>query len=67
MLDQAIIDLVGSAPGALNTLVELANALNNDANFASSITNALALKAPLANPVFSGFVTLGGNFAIAQK
>ena len=46
-LDQAIIDLVGGAPGALNTLIELANALNNDANFASNVTNSLATKAPI--------------------
>lgn len=44
-IDQAIINLVGGAPGALNTLIELASALNNDANFASTITNQLALKA----------------------
>ena len=44
MIDQAIIDLVGGAPGALNTLIELASALNNDANFASTIANQLAGK-----------------------
>ena len=44
MLDQAIIDLVGGASGALNTLIELANALNNDANFGATVTNALATK-----------------------
>ncbi len=44
MIDQTIIDLVGGAPGALNTLMELASALNNDANFSATITNALATK-----------------------
>lgn len=44
MLDQAIIDLVGGAPGALNTLIELASALNNDTNFGATVTNALATK-----------------------
>jgi hypothetical protein len=63
MIDQAIIDLVGGAPGALNTLIELASALNNDSNFAATITNQLATKAPIANPVFTGFVALGGNVA----
>jgi len=67
MLDQAIIDLVGGAPGALNTLIELAAALNNDANFAATITNQLTLKAPLASPTFSGFTTLGDNVAIKKK
>ncbi|MEG4572649.1 hypothetical protein QUA56_08085 [Microcoleus sp. N3A4] len=42
MIDQAIIDLAGGAPGAMNTLVELAAALNNDANFASTIASNLA-------------------------
>ncbi|GEM_PF-2345253 len=36
--------IVGSAPGALDTLQELATALSNDANFATTITNALANK-----------------------
>jgi len=67
MLDQAIIDLVGGAPGALNTLIELASALNNDANFSATVTNALALKAPLSSPVFTGFTTLGDNVAIKCK
>jgi len=35
---------VGAAPGALNTLDELAAALSDDANFASSVTTALAGK-----------------------
>ncbi|MEG4032077.1 MULTISPECIES: hypothetical protein [unclassified Microcoleus] len=61
MIDQAIVDLAGGAPGALNTLIELAAALNNDANFASNVTNALALKAPINSPVFTGFTTLGDN------
>ena len=40
----AINALVNSAPGALDTLQELANALGNDANFASTITASLATK-----------------------
>lgn len=52
---KAAIDAVlNGAPGALDTLVELATALGNDANFATTITNALALKAPLASPTFTG-------------
>ena len=41
---QAIVALVNSAPGALDTLQELAAALGNDANFAATVTNALAGK-----------------------
>ena len=41
----AIAGLVNAAPGALDTLKELATALGNDASFATTVTNALALKA----------------------
>lgn len=60
MLDQAIIDLVGGAPGALNTLKELASALNNNASFAADIINLLSEKAPLSNPIFTGTVATNG-------
>lgn len=50
----AIAALVASSPAALDTLNELAAALGNDANFAATITNALALKAPLASPALTG-------------
>jgi len=39
-----IANLVASAPAALDTLNELANALGNDASFSTSITNSLANK-----------------------
>ncbi|RWZ95903.1 phage tail protein [Escherichia coli] len=42
----AIAALVDSSPDALNTLNELAAALGNDPNFATSMTNALAGKQP---------------------
>lgn len=50
----AIAALVASSPAALDTLNELAAALGNDANFAATVTNALALKAPLASPGLTG-------------
>ena len=50
----AIAALVASSPAALDTLNELAAALGNDANFAATVTNALALKAPLASPALTG-------------
>jgi plastocyanin len=40
----AVTYLVDSAPGALDTLNELAAALNDDANFSTTITNSLATK-----------------------
>jgi hypothetical protein len=54
----AVSNLVASAPAALDTLNELATALGNDASFSTTVTNALAAKAPLASPTFTGTVTL---------
>ena len=42
--DTAIANLVDSSPGALNTLNELAAAINDDASFSTTMTNALAGK-----------------------
>jgi hypothetical protein len=50
----SISSLVAAAPGALDTLDELAAALGDDANFATTVTNALAGKAPIASPTFTG-------------
>ena len=58
--DTAISNLVDSAPGALDTLNELAAALGDDANFSTTVTNSIALKAPLASPTFTGTVTADG-------
>ena len=56
-VDTNISAVVGAAPVLLNTLVELSAALNNDANYATTITNALAAKAPINNPTFTGTVS----------
>lgn len=53
----AIAALVNSSPAALDTLNELAVALGNDPNFATTMANALALKAPLASPALTGAPT----------
>jgi hypothetical protein len=54
----SINNLINAAPGALNTLDELAAALGDDENFATTITSSIALKAPLASPTFTGTVIL---------
>jgi len=60
-LAQAKVDaLIDSAPAALDTLNELAAALNDDASFSTTVTNSLALKAPLAAPAFTGNATFAG-------
>jgi hypothetical protein len=53
--------VIASAPGALDTLDELAAALGDDANFASTVTTSLGLKAPLASPTFTGTVTVAAS------
>src|SRR5210317_667108 len=53
----AIANLADSAPETLNTLNELAAALGDDANFSTTVTNSIALKAPLASPTFTGDAT----------
>ncbi|RCG79264.1 phage tail-collar fiber family protein [Enterobacter hormaechei] len=49
----ALAGLVGSSPAALDTLNELAAALGNDPNFATTMTNALAGKQPLDSTLTS--------------
>ena len=44
-VDGAIADLVNGAPGAMDTLNELANALGDDANFSTTVTNSIAVNA----------------------
>jgi hypothetical protein len=60
-VDGAISSLIADAPGALDTLNELAAALGDDANFATTVTAAIALKAPLASPAFTGNGTIDGH------
>ena len=43
-VDAEVSGLVASAPGALNTLNELAAAIGDDANFSTTITNSIASK-----------------------
>lgn len=56
-IDAAVSALVSAAPGTLDTLNELAAALGDDPAFATTITNALASKAPLNSPAFTGTPT----------
>jgi hypothetical protein len=53
----AINNLIDGAPAALNTLNELAAAINDDASYASTITTSLGTKAPIESPTFTGTVS----------
>jgi trimeric autotransporter adhesin len=59
--DTQITNLIASAPGALDTLDELAAALGDDASFATTVTNSLAAKLPLAGGTMSGALAMGTN------
>ncbi|HDK1876202.1 TPA: phage tail protein [Escherichia coli] len=53
----AITALINGAPATLDTLKEIAAAINNDPKFTTTINNALALKAPLSSPALTGTPT----------
>lgn len=55
-IDAVRTSIVDSAPAALDTLNELAAALNDDASFSTTVTNSIASKAPLNSPSFTGTV-----------
>ena len=63
--DQNVTDevaaLVDSAPSTLDTLNELAAALGDDPNFATTTTNSIANKLPLAGGTMSGDIDGNGN------
>jgi hypothetical protein len=83
-IDTAVAALVDSAPGALNTLGELATAIANNQSGVTALTTSiaskisaadvastyatitnLALKAPIANPTFTGTVTIPAGASIS--
>jgi len=59
--DAAVAAIVDSAPGTLDTLNELAAALGDDANYATTTTAAIATKLPLAGGTMTGDIAMGGN------
>jgi hypothetical protein len=56
----AVANVVDSAPGALDTLNELAAALGDDANFSTTVTNSIATKLPLSGGQMTGNITFSG-------
>ena len=59
--DNLITNLIDGAPAALDTLNELASALNDDSAFHTTVTNSIATKLPLAGGVLSGNLAMGTN------
>lgn len=58
----AVSNLVDAAPSTLDTLNELAAALGDDPNFATTVTNSIAGKLPLTGGTLTG--TLNGTSAV---
>ena len=59
-VDTEVAALVDSAPGALDTLNELAAALGDDADFATTVNASIAAKLPLAGGTMTGDINMGG-------
>ena len=57
----AVSNLVNAAPSTLDTLKELADAIGDDPNFATTITNSIATKLPLAGGTMTGAIAMGTN------
>jgi hypothetical protein len=63
-ISAATAALVDSSPATLDTLNELAAALGDDPNFATTTATSIGLKAPLASPSFTGTVVLPSGQAL---
>lgn len=59
-VDGQINNLINGAPGALNTLNELAAAIASNPNFASDLTTSLAGKLNISGGTMTGALTLSG-------
>jgi hypothetical protein len=57
-----VASITDSAPATLDTLNELAAALGDDPNFATTTANNIATKMPIAGGTFTGAVTVDGEF-----
>jgi hypothetical protein len=66
-VDSAVANLVNSSPSALDTLNELATALGNDANFATTVTNGLATKWTIGGNATTAIASIGStnNFGVS--
>jgi len=60
-VDTAVANVVSSAPAALDTLNELADALGNDANFSTTITASIGTKLSLSGGTLTGDLVLANN------
>jgi len=61
-----ITTLIGGAPSTLDDLNELAQAINDDASYNSTLITALATKMPKAGGAFTGGVDITGTLATSS-
>ncbi len=60
-VDTAVANVVASAPAALDTLDELAAALGDDANFATTVATSIGTKVAKAGDSMTGALSMGNN------
>ena len=61
-------DLIGGAPAALDTLQEIAYALNNDADLAGTLTTQISTKIPkVSNPTTGNFASLASDGTLVDS
>jgi len=60
-VDTAINNLIGGAPATLDTLDEIAAAINDDDNVYTTLTNSIATKLSLSGGSMTGAIAMGGN------
>jgi hypothetical protein len=60
-VQDAIESVVGAAPSALNTLVEIATSLNNDADLAGTLTSSISTKVDKSGDTMTGVLNMGTN------
>lgn len=66
-VDARVQNIVGAAPAALDTLVEISAALGNDANYAATMTTALAGKVANTRQITAGTGLTGGGDLTANR
>lgn len=66
-VNTAVSEIINSAPEAINTLSELAEALGNDPNFATTISTALGKKLDADSPNYIKSVAISGQTITLTK
>ena len=60
-VDTSIANLIAGAPATLDTLDEIAAAINDDNNVYTTLTSSIATKLPLAGGTMTGAIAMGGS------